>query len=79
MGKIGNAEHANPGVQDLGQGLIEVPLKVETIARAENFSVIQRIALNLLSQDKTTHLGIKNRRVKAGCDQTYLTNLLNQI
>ena len=45
---------------------------------AENFSVIRRIALNLLRKDKTTRLGVKNRRLRAGWDQTYLANLLNQ-
>ena len=46
---------------------------------AENFSTIRRIALNLLSKDKTTRLGVKNRRLKAGWDETYLTKLLNYL
>lgn len=33
---------------------------------AENFSILRRIALNLIRQDKTTKVGVKNRRLLAG-------------
>ena len=46
---------------------------------AENFSVVRHIALNILRQDQTTRLGLKNRRLKAGWDERYLANILNKL
>ena len=43
---------------------------------AQNFSTLNRIALNLLKQDQTCKLGIKGRRLKAGWDNEYLLQLL---
>lgn len=43
---------------------------------AENLSTLRRIALNLLKQDTTTKLGIKNKRLAAGWDEAYLLRLL---
>lgn len=43
---------------------------------AQNFSLINRIALNLLQQDKTSKRGIKGKRLKAGWDNQYLCSLL---
>jgi len=45
---------------------------------AQNFSVLNRIALNLLQQDKSTKLGIKGKRLKAGWDNEYLLQLLGK-
>jgi hypothetical protein len=44
--------------------------------RVENFSRITRIALNLLKQNKTSKLGIKGKRIKAGWDNDYLLHIL---
>jgi predicted transposase YbfD/YdcC len=43
---------------------------------AENFSILRRITLNLIRQDKTVKAGVKARRLKAGWDDTYRQNLL---
>jgi predicted transposase YbfD/YdcC len=43
---------------------------------AQNFSLLNRIALNLLKEDKTCTLGIKGKRLKAGWDNDYLLQLL---
>jgi predicted transposase YbfD/YdcC len=43
---------------------------------AQNFSLLNRIALNMLKQDKTCKLGIKGKRLKAGWDNEYLLQLL---
>ena len=44
---------------------------------AQNFSLLRRLALNLLRQDPATRCGIKGRRLKAALDPTYLLNVLN--
>jgi predicted transposase YbfD/YdcC len=43
---------------------------------AQNFSLINRIALNLLKQDKTCKLGTHGKRLKAGWDNNYLLTIL---
>jgi predicted transposase YbfD/YdcC len=43
---------------------------------AQNYSVLNRIALNLLKQEKTCKLGIKSKRLKAGWDNDYLLHLM---
>ena len=42
----------------------------------ENFSVIRQIALNLLKQEKTAKVGIKNKRLMAGWNNNYLAKVL---
>jgi predicted transposase YbfD/YdcC len=42
---------------------------------AQNFSVLNRIALNLLKQDKTAKRGIHGKRLKTGWDNDYLMQL----
>ncbi|HTX77241.1 MAG TPA: ISAs1 family transposase [Terracidiphilus sp.] len=43
---------------------------------AQNFSLLNRIALNLLKKETTCKLGIKGKRLKAGWDNDYLLLLL---
>jgi predicted transposase YbfD/YdcC len=43
---------------------------------AENAAVLRHIALGLLKNEKSTKLGIKNKRLKAGWDERYLAKLL---
>jgi predicted transposase YbfD/YdcC len=43
---------------------------------AQNFSIINRIALNLLKQDKSAKLGVHGKRLKAGWDNDYLLRVL---
>jgi predicted transposase YbfD/YdcC len=43
---------------------------------AQNFSVLNRIALNILKNDTSTKRGIKGKRLKAGWDQRYLQKIL---
>lgn len=44
---------------------------------AENFSRLRRMALNLLKRDKTTRIGIKGKRLKAGWDENYLLKVIS--
>ena len=43
---------------------------------AQNFSLLTRIALNLLQQDRKSKRGIKGKRLKAGWDNDYLLKVL---
>ena len=43
---------------------------------AQNFSILNRIAINLLKQDKSSQRGIKGKRLKAAWNHTYLLKLL---
>lgn len=43
---------------------------------AQNFSIILKIALNLLKQDKTTKQGIVGKRLKAAWNNNYLEKIL---
>jgi predicted transposase YbfD/YdcC len=43
---------------------------------AQNFSLINRLALNLLKRDKISKLGIHGKRLKAGWDNNYLLKVL---
>ncbi|MBD0287644.1 MAG: ISAs1 family transposase [Flavisolibacter sp.] len=45
---------------------------------AQNFALVNRIALNLLNNDKTTKASMKNKRHKAGWDNNYLLHLLTK-
>jgi hypothetical protein len=44
---------------------------------AHNLSLLRKLGLNMLKRDKTTKLGVKNKRLRAGGDEPYLLNLLN--
>ncbi|MDR2388877.1 MAG: hypothetical protein LBD89_03705 [Tannerellaceae bacterium] len=41
-----------------------------------NYSILNRIVLNLLKNDKTTKVGVRGKRLKAGWDNRYLIKLL---
>jgi predicted transposase YbfD/YdcC len=43
---------------------------------AQNFSVLNRIALNLLKQDKSSKRGVKGKRLKAAWNHPYLLKIL---
>jgi len=44
---------------------------------SQNFSILNKIALNLLKNEKTSKIGVRGRRLKAGWDNNYLIKVLN--
>jgi hypothetical protein len=42
----------------------------------ENFALLRHIALNLIREEKTAKVEVKNKRLKAGWDNRYLAKVL---
>jgi hypothetical protein len=42
----------------------------------ENMAILRHISVNALKQEKTKKLGVKNKRLSAGWDETYLARIL---
>src|SRR5690606_35896904 len=43
---------------------------------AENLSILRRLAMNLIKQEKSSRVGVKAKRMKAGWDHSYLLKIL---
>lgn len=50
--------------------------RIRRINADENYSILRRIALNLLKNEKTANLGVKAKRNKCGWDNKYLLRVL---
>jgi len=61
----------------LDVGFNEDACRVRKDVAPENFAIIRHIAMNLLKQESTAKVGIKNKRLMAGWDNRYLAKLLN--
>lgn len=78
---INQSVRAHWGVENslhwvLDVGFNEDDSRKRTGFAAQNYSLINRIALNLLKNDKTTKVGVRGKRLKAGWDNRYLINLI---
>ncbi|GAB6010367.1 ISAs1 family transposase, partial [Dysgonomonas reticulitermitis] len=60
----------------LDVGFNEDSSRKRTGFAAQNYSLLNRIALNLLKNDKITKVGVRGKRLKAGWDNNYLINLI---
>lgn len=69
-------ENALHWVLDLA--FIEDASRVRKDFAPENLAVVRHIALNLLSQETSLKLGVKNKRLRAGWDEDYLLKILGE-
>ncbi|GHV16348.1 H repeat-associated protein YdcC [Bacteroidia bacterium] len=60
----------------LDVGFNEDSSRKRTGFAAQNYSLLNRIALNLLKNDKITKVGVRGKRLKAGWDNNYLIKLI---
>lgn len=67
-------ENALHWVLDLA--FVEDTCRVRKDCAPENLAVVRHIALNLLSQETSLKLGVKNKRLRAGWDEDYLLKIL---
>lgn len=67
-------ENALHWVLDLA--FMEDTCRVRKDFAPENLAVVRHIALNLLAQETSLKLGIKNKRLRAGWDEDYLLKIL---
>ena len=77
-----NASRQHWGIENkvhwvLDMGFREDECRVRKGNGAENLARLRHIALNLLKQDKSKKMGVKNKRLAAGWDQDYLLHLLD--
>jgi predicted transposase YbfD/YdcC len=80
-GLINRSVRAHWGVENalrwvLDVGFHEDNSRKRTGFAAQNCSLLNRIALNLLKNEKTTKVGVKGKRLKAGWDNNYLIKLI---
>ena len=62
----------------LDMGFREDESRVRKGNSAENLSILRRMAMNLLRQDKSVKVGIEAKRKRAGWDEKYLLHILAQ-
>lgn len=72
-----DGEPASPyGVPFLDVSFNEDASRIRKDNAPENLAIIRQIALNLLKQEKTLKVGVKNKRKNAGWDDKYLIKVL---
>lgn len=80
-GVFGRAVRAHWGIENglhwtLDMAFREDESRARVGASAANLVVLRHIALNLLKQERTAKVGVKNKRLKAGWDERYLLKVI---
>lgn len=81
---LGKTVRAHWGIENSMHWVLDVAFREDDCRirigeAAQNFAILRRIALNLLKGDKTTKLGVANKRLKAGWNVDYLSKLLGLV
>lgn len=76
-----NAVRSHWGIENslhwrLDIGFREDDCRIRKDNSPENLALLRHLALNLLSQEKTAQVGVKNKRLKAAWDEQYLAKVL---
>ena len=79
--KLGESVRSHWGIENslhwvLDVGFREDDSRIRKDNAPQNFATIRHISLNLLNQEKTSKTGTKNKRLRAGWDDDYLTKIL---
>lgn len=79
--RLANAVRSHWGIENslhwvLDVGFCEDDCPVYRDHAPENLARLRKIALNLLSQEKTVKIGVANKRLKAAWDNDYLAKVL---
>jgi len=78
---LNNAARSHWGVENKLHWILDVTFKedysrIRKLNGAENFSIVRRIALNLLKKETSVKIGINSKRMKAGWDNNYLQKVM---
>ena len=79
--KFGESVRSHWGIENrlhwvLDVGFREDDCRIRKDNAPQNFAILRHISLNLLNQEKTLKTGVKNKRLRAGWDDGYLTKIL---
>ena len=79
--KLGESVRSHWGIENslhwvLDVGFREDDCRIRKDNAPQNFAILRHISLNLLNQEKTSKTGAKNKRLRAGWDDGYLTKIL---
>lgn len=80
--RFGEAVRTHWGIENSLHWILDVSFREDDCRirkdhAPENFAVLRHIALNLLKQEKTQKIGLKNKRLKCGWDNNYLEKVLS--
>jgi predicted transposase YbfD/YdcC len=79
--KLGESVRSHWGLENslhwvLDVGFREDDCRIRKDNDPQNFAMIRHISLNLLIREKNSKTGAKNKRLRAGWDDDYLTKIL---
>src|SRR4028118_445323 len=79
--KLGESVRSPWGIENslhwiLDVGFREDDCRIRKDNAPQSFALIRQISLNLLNQEKTSKTGARNKRLRAGWDDDYLTKIL---